>query len=445
MCQRYVSRLLFNLVDTFRVKLTHWVIGGKTQRALTLLQVVKDKQLPIDGYCYTAAIEACAKAKMWKEALKLLDEMEERGIEPNEVTYSVTITACGNGGQWQKALDLLDLMREKKLRINLITYNSAITAVSKAAKHAAKVGSNEGPLWPTVKKLLDQMHSDGMEPDGFSYASAMSCCGAEGRWREALHLLELMEQGGPRTRPNKIAYSAAISSCGKAGKAEEAMRLFRQMKDQGIAADLIAYNALFSALRVSHKADAAYELWGEMAGHRQSNTDAIATARADRFTSPDIVTITNAIAAMTTDANTPEERKRVDLVFSEAVKRGIILRSDTLDSDWEVDLSGMSLPVARAACRYVLQRILATARKGHKSEEQDLTFITGVGRGMRRAPQGKEGSSIDDSHPASLREYVQQVLTSDFDPPLISHVPDRALGTVEVRHDVVKEWIARHK
>lgn len=31
--------------------------GGKTSQALTLLQVVKDKKLPIDDYCYTAVID----------------------------------------------------------------------------------------------------------------------------------------------------------------------------------------------------------------------------------------------------------------------------------------------------------------------------------------------------------------------------------------------------
>jgi pentatricopeptide repeat domain-containing protein 1 len=31
--------------------------GGKTNKALTLLQVVKDKKLPIDNYCYTAVID----------------------------------------------------------------------------------------------------------------------------------------------------------------------------------------------------------------------------------------------------------------------------------------------------------------------------------------------------------------------------------------------------
>ena len=98
--------------------------GGNTEKALSLLQIVKDKGLAVDSYCYTAVIDACAKGKKWKKALELLDEMEEKGIQPTQVTYSVTISALGNGLQWERALWLLNLMRNKGMKVNLITYNA---------------------------------------------------------------------------------------------------------------------------------------------------------------------------------------------------------------------------------------------------------------------------------------------------------------------------------
>jgi pentatricopeptide repeat protein len=85
--------------------------SGKTVRALNILQVVKDKKLPLDSYAYAAVIDACAKGRMWQRALELLDEMEGNGVAPNAITYSIAITACGNGGQWKKALQLLDEVR----------------------------------------------------------------------------------------------------------------------------------------------------------------------------------------------------------------------------------------------------------------------------------------------------------------------------------------------
>jgi pentatricopeptide repeat protein len=44
-------------------------------------------------------------------------------------------------------------------------------------------------------------------------------------------------------------------ACGRAGESKHALQLFQSMKDEGISADQIAYNTLFSALRVAGDAD----------------------------------------------------------------------------------------------------------------------------------------------------------------------------------------------
>ena len=275
---------------------------GKTARALALFQVVQDKKLTLDSYLYTAVMEASS----WQQALELLGEMKNKGIPPSEVTYSVAIKACGAAGQWQKALELLETMRNQNMPINLYVYNAAITALSKAAKQR-KYGAHNGRdgLWTHVMSLMDAMRRDGIEPDGFSFASAISCCGSEGRWEEALQLMDVMETRG--TSPNKVAYTAAIASCGRAGQVDHAMRLFRQMKEKGLSADHVAYNALFTALRIAKRSEAAYELWQEMLGTSLNNnnnnkttlatshrrTNQIGSARKSGASlDPDIITVT---------------------------------------------------------------------------------------------------------------------------------------------------------
>lgn len=80
------SVLLFCLISLIRVPRAY-SRGGQTRRALDLLQVVKDKKLPLDGFFYNAMIDACAKGRLWKKGLELLDEMEEEGVEPNPIVY----------------------------------------------------------------------------------------------------------------------------------------------------------------------------------------------------------------------------------------------------------------------------------------------------------------------------------------------------------------------
>lgn len=410
--------------------------GGKVSRALTFWQVVQDKELRLDAYIYTAAIEACAKGRLWERALDLLSEMQEKGIMPTEVTYTCAITACGNAGEWERSLDLLTTMRSKGLSPNLYTYNGAITAISKSAKSAARDepmkerhSMDENGRWRRVMDLMKQMRADGLEPDGFSYSSAISCCGSEGRWEEALQLIDRMMQGGPATRPNKIAYTAAISSCGRNGQVDHALRLFAQMKEQGLSPDRVAYNTLFSALRVAKRSDGALELWDEMLGikpsrnpNRQVSGRAFAT---DDSATPDVITATNAIGALAAD-DTATGQTQADRVFREAVERGIFLHNNRLDSLWDVDLSGMTLPVARAATRYILWQTASQIQAGKRV--QDLTLITGVGVGRDRG--------------TSLREYVKEVLELDFNPPLTSTIPKRAQGTVVVDKESLAHFAA---
>ena len=54
---------------------------------------------------------------------------------------------------------------------------------------------------------------------------------------------------------NDAYHTVTTGACGRAGEAEQALDLFRSMKKEGLSADRVAYNALFSALRVAGRAE----------------------------------------------------------------------------------------------------------------------------------------------------------------------------------------------
>lgn len=183
-----------------------------------------------------------------------------------------------------------------------------------------------------------------------------------------------------------------------------------------------------------------YELWGEICGTRSTSTTAIATAK--DIASPDIITVSDCIATLSRAGRLAE----VDQVFLDALQRGIVLQGNTLDSQWETDLTGMSLPVARATIRYIFNQ----CREEENLESlQDITFITGIGWSHKN--RGKNSSSKDNaSKPnrllekdpsTSLRDYAQGILKKDFDPPLDSVVPQFAQGTVEVSKKSLISWL----
>jgi len=186
---------------------------------------------------------------------------------------------------------------------------------------------------------------------------------------------------------------------------------------------------------VAGDADKSFELWGEICGTRSTKSKrAIATAK--DIASPDIITLTDCLATL----SRAERLSELDEVFEEAVSRGIILRSNELDEEGETDLSGMSLPVARAAVRYILRQCVKDRKV------QTTTFITGIGVAQQRKSEEDDGKGSHSKDPtSSLRDYVQEVLQKDFEPSIESTIPMRAQGTVEISQVALERWIKEQK
>lgn len=395
--------------------------GRQVKKALELFHAAQDLGLQLDVYIYTTAMDACVKegGEKWRDkALLIFDEMSESGIEPSEVTYGVAIAACGN--DWERALDLIDHMRYNNMHINTIVYNSAIAALSRAARAGSsrqqqqyqqklqkqQINATVDVLWEKTLYLMKCMEDEDVRRDSYTYSSAIGTCGAVGQWEEAVNLIQTMKNDG--ARPNRVAYTSAISACAKASQWDSANELFNLMKNDGIQPDLVAYNALIGVGMNSNKYVEVYNLWHEMCQMNDSNKNV----------SPDIVTLTEVIATLD-KAPGKANRERVDMIFSEAVNRGLVLREDSLDTLFEVDLSLMSLPVARAACRFIFCQFIEKSRSG-ESKIKDLSLITGTSR---------------------LREYVREVLRDELNPPVYCTVPTSGKGTLVIKRQVMTNYL----
>ena len=185
--------------------------------------------------------------------------------------------------------------------------------------------------------------------------------------------------------------------------------MFNEMKNDGLQPDIVACNALISAGMNSNKPVEVYDMWREMCR--------LSGGSERGGVSPDIVTLTEVIATLDR-ATGRVNRDRVDEVFSDAVTRGLILRKDSLDTSLEVDLSKMSFPIARAACRFIFRRI--AERSSEDGEMKDLSLITG---------------------PSRMREYVREVLRDELKPPVYCVVPKSEQGTLLVKKQVLTNYI----
>lgn len=146
-------------------------------------------------------------------------------------------------------------MQEKNIKPNVFTYNAAIAALAKSSRRnmKSKSGEDEEQLWCRALQLFEGMREAGLEPDAFTYTSVIDACGNGGRWQEALDLIEIMQQSGPKLQPSKVSFTATITACAKSGKSGQAVKLFFDMQSAGIVPDRVAYNALMSSLLTGEK------------------------------------------------------------------------------------------------------------------------------------------------------------------------------------------------
>jgi len=212
---------------------------------------------------------------------------------------------------------------------------------------------------------------------------------------------------------------------------EPAYELFTKMKNDGVQPDLVAYNALIGAGMTADKPSEVFDIWNEMCqlSNQDGDKNKKNNKKADNV-SPDIVTLTEVIATLD-NASGKVNRERVDEVFTEAVDRGLILRKDSLDTYWEFDLSNMSQPIARAACRYIFNQIAQRHAASDVTDEEeeddddvkDLSLITGASR---------------------MREHVRGILRDELKPSIYCVVPKLEQGTLLVKKKMVQNYINEH-
>jgi hypothetical protein len=195
------------------------------------------------------------------------------------------------------------------------------------------------------------------------------------------------------------------------------------MKNDGIHPDLVAYNALIGAGMAADKPMEVCDLWHEMC--KQSSN------QKGKKVSPDIVTLTEVIATLDSAAGKVKgvkaNRERVDEIFVEAVERGLILRKDSLDTSWEVDLSCMSFPIARAACRYIFRQITERSLSSAENDDEDDNEV-------------KDLNLITGAH-SRMREYVRGVLRDELRPAVYCTVPKMEQGTLLVKKQMMQNYI----
>ena len=77
------------------------------EKALHLIQCMKDEGVRRDSFTYLSEIGTCGAVGRWQEAVSLITAMKQDGARPSRVAYTSATSACANSKQWDSAYTLL--------------------------------------------------------------------------------------------------------------------------------------------------------------------------------------------------------------------------------------------------------------------------------------------------------------------------------------------------
>jgi pentatricopeptide repeat domain-containing protein 1 len=183
---------------------------------------------------YNIVIHALAKAGQWQDAYADVQEALDRNHALSVTTCNATINSCAKACQWQKAVELLERMRACDVAPNMISYSAAINALAKSSKETRQTTSE-------TKGADERFHQK-----------------SGGQWQRAAELLGRMKQEG--VAPNVICYNAVLDTHAKSGQWERALGLLQDMMDDGLEPTITSFSVTIGACGRSGQSERAVDL-----------------------------------------------------------------------------------------------------------------------------------------------------------------------------------------
>ena len=160
--------------------------------------------------------------------MQLYDEAVVSSAKLDGGIYSLAMLAALNCGMYQLVPRIANRARSESVPLTEATYTILIQALAEAG------GSDQ------AVQCLDQMETEGLQPNVITYAAAMAAC--KHRPQVVITLLERMEQA--QVPPNTILLTTAIDSLAREGYADRALSILASMEQNGPEPNIYTYNTV---------------------------------------------------------------------------------------------------------------------------------------------------------------------------------------------------------
>ncbi|CAI5521602.1 unnamed protein product [Closterium sp. Naga37s-1] len=249
-------------METFKGKLTlpdfalifkEFAQRGDWIRAMRLFKYMQRQQwCAPNEYIYTIMIGIMGREGMLDRAQELFEEMPEHGVEWNVYSFTALINAYGRNGMYERSLDLLARMKREGVAANSITYNTVLHACAKGAIP-----------WDGLVDIFAKMRQEGVQPDIVTFNTLLAACNARALVEQSAMVFRSMVAS--QVPPNALSYASLVDTHRRGGQLGGVRHLFQEMsEEEGVVADVSAYNMLIDAYAWGGEYQAAQEVFNEM-------------------------------------------------------------------------------------------------------------------------------------------------------------------------------------
>lgn len=207
---------------------------------------------------YTELLDGYAKSGQLQKALGVVQIMRQRGVDPNSYTYTCMIGALSRARKVQQAIETVKFMESSGVKATVVTYNALISGLVASEHDLRNQDAYEYGIHVSTEQddsldlyvdqaivILKDMIGAGVRPNVVTVAILIEALGRCRRPRidEAETLVAKFEANRLIPEDNAKVKTAMIRACGSAGDLKAALNAFRGIPRP----DVIAINAFMDA------------------------------------------------------------------------------------------------------------------------------------------------------------------------------------------------------
>ena len=223
--------------------------------------------LPNEVGAWTAAIDACGKAKRIETATKLFYAMPNFGCEPNTITCGCLTDSLLRAGRTAETLKVLRYMKRNDIEPSEVMYTSLMTRADRLVQM-----ENNYTTWAVGS--MEQTDSEQDDPMGSNETSGTKAIEVY----TELMLSLIATQSFPNQRLRRRMPRGGTGSDSHGGRPEKdnnsavlvkVFLVFQQMKASGAVPDIACYNALLKACARAGEFSHGMRIMEELESHQE--------------------------------------------------------------------------------------------------------------------------------------------------------------------------------